>query len=139
MKRTTRVVLWVVTCSYWAGLFTLTHTPAPKLPPTPGSDKVKHFVAYLTLSVLVGVTFWVTYPRRRRRIPLIVLAVGVAYGAFDELTQPLVNRAAEWGDWLADAGGAATAAALLWLIRRAARRRGADPLADSSSSMLAPD
>jgi len=42
----------------------------------------------------------------------------LAYGAFDELTQPITGRSCELTDWLADACGAAIGIVLVVLHRR---------------------
>ena len=107
-----------MTLSYWAVLFVLTHTPPAKMPPGPASDKLMHFMAYLVLSFLLGTTLYLAVPGQRRRMPLLVLLAGAAYGAFDELTQPLSGRACELGDWLADLAGVATVALVLFILVR---------------------
>ena len=104
---------------YWAILFYCTHT---RLPPglLPGnSDKFVHFGAYAVLGVLLiclratrGTFSWISVAAR-----WVFLA---AYGAFDELTQLLVNRTADLHDWYADIFGAAvglcaTTVAIRWL------------------------
>ena len=119
-----RIILWILTVAYWALLFTMTHLPPPKLPAAPGNDKLMHFLAYLVLSLMLGVTLRLTFPRWRR-VPLIVLLIGVIYGALDERTQLLVNRSAEWGDWFADAGGVCTSVLVLWLTNGIGRSRAA--------------
>ena len=120
-RMTTRWVgrgLWLVTLAYWAAMFVLTHLPRERLPQRPSvGDKVAHYTSYLVLGCALGVTLWVNNPARRNTLWL-VLAAGLAYGAADELLQPLVGRDCELLDWLADAGGVCTAVALLWLARR---------------------
>lgn len=112
-------------CLYWAVIFYATHT---KLPPglLPGnSDKLMHFVAYAVLGALLisvratrGIYPWSSLWKR--------WAILAAYGAFDEVTQLLVNRTADVRDWLADITGAALGLGLvtlvLWLYRKSARQ-----------------
>ena len=114
----TRRILWTMTVSYWLVLFVLTHTPPRHMPHGPASDKLMHFLAYLVLSFLIGTSIYLAVPCRRRRLPLIVLVLGAAYGALDELTQPFSGRMAEWGDWWADMAGVATVAAVFFVLVR---------------------
>lgn len=113
-----RRILWTLTVTYWVALFTLTHVPPAHLPQGPGGDKAMHFLAYFALAFLVGSTFYLAFPARVRLMPLAVIVLAAGYGAFDELTQPLVGRFAEWGDWYADCAGAAAAAAVLFVLQR---------------------
>jgi hypothetical protein len=69
---------------------------------------------------------------RWRFLPLAIFPVVAAYGAFDELTQPIFRRDAEWGDWYADCTGAAVAVLIIsavqwWMLRS---RRAAPASAD---------
>jgi len=58
-----------------------------------------------------------------------VSIAAAAYGAFDELTQPLFGRSASWGDWLADMVGAAVAVIVFEAVlsMRARRKPSAAP------------
>ena len=95
----------------WLVQATLTHLPADRLPPVHTSDKTAHYMAYLVLGLLLTRTLaaWGVAPRRRASLAAAIL---LAWGGLDEITQPLVNRHASVLDWLADAGGIATAVAL---------------------------
>jgi VanZ family protein len=108
MKWLRRVVLGC-TIAYWIGLFTLTHLPA--LPPAivPANDKTAHFVGYL---VLAGLLFASMRLSGRRDAAVIVLTIGLAYGAIDEWLQIPVGRSCEMADWYADAAGVAVATVL---------------------------
>ena len=114
----TRRILWAMTLSYWVVLFVLTHTPPVHMPPGPGNDKLMHFLAYLVLAFLLGTTLYLALPGQRPRIALLVLVLGAGYGAFDELTQPLSGRDAEWGDWFCDVAGVTTVALVLFVLVR---------------------
>ena len=114
----TRRILWTLTVSYWVALFVATHAPLPRLPGPTGNDKVIHFTAYLCLSFLVGTTWYLAFPSRRRIMPLMVVVVGAAYGGFDEVTQGLVNRTPDVKDWYADCAGAAAGALVLFVLVR---------------------
>lgn len=97
--------LGVVLAVYWLGIFAATHLPQAALPQTNLGDKTEHFIAYGLLAFLM--TAWLRLTRSRRRgVGLLVLAVCIAYAAADELTQPIVNRFADFRDFLADAVGA---------------------------------
>ena len=113
-----RRILWSMTVSYWAVLFVMTHTPPAQMPKGPASDKLMHFLAYLVLSFLLGTTLYLALPGQRRRLALLVLLAGAAYGALDELTQPLAGRFCEFNDWLADLAGVVTVAAVLFVLVR---------------------
>ena len=119
----TRRILWIATICYWVVLFGLTHLPPDRLPHTPGSDKLHHFLAYCLLCFILGATLWQAFPSRRRLIPLAVLLVAAVYGGFDEITQILVGRDCELNDWLADISGAATAGAVLYALQIYSIRR----------------
>jgi len=115
------LVIAVLLCLYWVALFYGTHT---KLPPglLPGnSDKVVHFLSYgglgalfMSLRATRGTYGWYSVVAR-----WFVLA---GYGAFDELTQLLVNRTADVLDWSADICGAAVGLGLVTLFVRYSRR-----------------
>lgn len=122
---------WPLGClaAYWCVLFLATHWPNP-FPPggTPKyPDKLVHFSAYAFLAFLgVFALAWVrTEGRERVSVwrSLGVLAIVIAYGFFDELTQPLTGRDFEWLDWAADCAGAScgTIISYLWNSWRARR------------------
>ena len=106
--------------AYWVTLFAATHWPrAPELLGIGRSDKLLHLVAYFVLAALLGAN--VALRGRLGWRPLLVcLAIVVAFGAFDEVTQPAFGRDANRFDWLADCTGAAAgllavaALAALW-------------------------
>ena len=114
------VVVTVLLVVYWAALFYGTHT---RLPPglLPGnSDKVVHFGSYAGLGMLLMSLRAIRgpYPWSSVIGRWVVLA---CYGAFDEITQMLVNRTADVADWFADITGAAFGLGLvtgfLWFYR----------------------
>ena len=118
-----RRVMWLLTAGYWAVLFVLTHLPPTRMMHGPSNDKLQHFAAYFVLSMALGTTMWVATPARRRVAPLVALGVCAAYGIFDELTQPIVGRSAEVGDWVADVSGATVAALILFGAQALSTRR----------------
>jgi VanZ family protein len=106
---------------YWGAMFYGTHT---RLPPgiLPGnSDKYAHLGAYAGLGALLLAVRATrgNYPWSSVAGRWLVLA---CYGAFDELTQLLVNRNADVMDWLADIAGSALGLGIVnlfvWLFRR---------------------
>jgi VanZ family protein len=73
------------------------------------SDKLAHFIAYFILAALLVLSI-----RTRSLVgALLGIMVVLAYGAFDELTQPLVGRFASLEDWLANAAGAMVATVVM--------------------------
>jgi VanZ family protein len=90
------------------GAFVATHLPPPEGPPPYMiSDKLLHFLGFVVLGM---VSIWrITGGgvRLRARVGLLWCLGLVAYGLFDEVTQPLVGRTFEWADWIADGCGAA--------------------------------
>jgi len=111
----------------WVGAFVATHLPPEDMSAIHVSDKVAHCIGYGALATLLAgvLTFF-----GRARFSRVALALGIllAYGAFDELTQPIFRRTASFDDWLADAAGAAIALVfweillgLLWAFRRRGR------------------
>jgi len=114
----------------WVSAFVATHVPARRVPPTQFSDKTLHAVGYFALGVAFLMAMWSRGVSSRTRA-VVAACVIPAYGALDELTQPLVNRTAAWSDWAADLVGAAAAITalegVLWLMRRfGGARRGVD-------------
>ena len=105
----------IICIAAWCAAFIATHVPASRLPALPASDKLLHSAAYFALACVLLVTLSLRGMRRRRRM-LTVISVAILYGAFDEITQPLVSRYASWGDWLADVLGALAAIAIFEAI-----------------------
>jgi VanZ family protein len=82
-------------------MFILTHLPPSRVPKLRMSDKIEHLMAFMLLG---GLLYLCLRPRVRQTL-LIVAIVGAAYGAIDELTQPLVGRSCELLDWASDVSG----------------------------------
>ncbi len=116
IRRARRVrVVWI---AWWIVLFVLTHWPKPPQVPTfRQSDKFVHFGAYFALAMLGG-RVWIGLGRHiSGRSILTWWAIYAAYAAFDELTQPIVGRACDFYDWLADVIGATVALIIVWAYR----------------------
>lgn len=113
-SRLLRRALWAALIVYWLAILTLTHLPPRDLPHTQIKDKVAHFLAYGLLGGGLYLSLWLG---RVRRVAVVVLAVGLTYGALDEWTQPIFGRSCELADWLADAAAILVAAGVLSLVR----------------------
>ena len=107
--------LKIVLALYWVACYTATHTPI-EIPPEV-QYRFTDTVAHLGMYGLLGMLFAAALPQVDWRKGAAILAV---YGAFDELTQLLVNRNCTLSDWAADAVGAVLG---LWLVTYARRRR----------------
>jgi VanZ family protein len=118
----TRTQLWLRRASsaalgfYLLLMFTATHAPKiPKAIEPRFSDKWQHSLAYTGLGFLVG-AWWATRRPFTWRVPVLLWALILAYGAFDEITQPIVGRTADILDWRSDAIGAATGLLLFAIV-----------------------
>jgi len=104
--------------------FVATHLPPPDAPPPIlKHDKLLHVLGYAVLGLLTGwrIAADCLSPASRRFWGWLLALI--AYAGFDELTQPVVGRSCELGDWLADAGGAAAGMLAVWLSCVHAARR----------------
>lgn len=103
----------------WLAALVITHLPASNLPSLGVKDTKLHLMGYAGIASF----FWLTlaaYGVGLGRRVLLGLAVLAAYGALDELTQPIFGRSADSLDFLADMLGA-SAALLAWETLRGAR------------------
>jgi VanZ family protein len=121
LLRTHRLPLWILTGIAWATLLTLTHLPPTKLPQTHINDKIEHITAYGVLAALFYASLSVTRIRSGWVIAAIVISVLLAFGAFDELTQPYFQRTCDIHDWYGDATGTILATVIMsfWRSRAA--------------------
>jgi len=79
------------------------------------TDKSAHFFGY----GMLGVALFASLRVLGWRDPvLLVLVIGLAYGAIDEWLQIPVGRDCELADWFADAAGIAASVAVCALIAR---------------------
>lgn len=95
-------------------MFLATHLPVQRvMDQLPANDKHLHFGAYVVLGFALP---WWSRERtkhwRSQWHPWLLYALVLSYAAIDELLQIPVGRTAEWGDWLADAIGAAVGIAI---------------------------
>jgi VanZ family protein len=98
---------------YWVIMFAGTHAPSFGPRGTGFSDDILHLTGFAGLGFLLGICL---APRTWKGY-LAIWLLCVAYGAFDELTQPLVGRDRELTDWFADCLGAGMGLALSFAAR----------------------
>lgn len=109
---------------FWLALFTATHLPPTShLLTAEVNDKVEHALAYAIFALLLATT-WELAARRRNGLHLAMAWLGIAaYAALDEITQIPVGRDCEFGDWAADACGAAVGLLLFVALRKLLQQR----------------
>lgn len=119
----TRALLaWAPALAWAAALWMASSLPTVPGPDFPAADKVMHFAAYAVLGGLLAFG-----AARSGTPPVAAIALGLLYGAVDEVHQAFVpGRAPDPLDWLADAAGILAAVHLFtrWRARRAARPAG---------------
>jgi VanZ family protein len=112
--------LWCAAlAAYWLAIFAATHVPKD-FPGVPSGheDKLAHFAAYAILAIAFATTWQSAAGILIGAHLRFIWVLLIAYGAIDELTQPLAGREASWLDWLADGAGAAVGlAAFRWFAR----------------------
>jgi hypothetical protein len=102
---------------YTITLLTATHWPGLAVKgPFSRTDLMVHLGAFGLWTLLLGMTGWVRSKTCVRRRALIVGLIGMGFGAFDELTQPLFRRVFDWLDLGADMSGAVLASLVLFLF-----------------------
>ena len=107
---------------YWLALFASTHVPPPELLISVNNiDKLMHLLAYAGLSFLLMTAY-----AHRRTLTAVnyaqILALVALYGIVDEVLQTFVGRDCEFGDWVADALGAAVGLACFHVVVYRRRR-----------------
>ena len=122
---------WAPPLALAAVIFVLSNQPQLVAgPDVPGFDKVVHLAVYAVLGVLLA--------RGGRLWPVAtawLVALGVAYGASDEIHQMFVpGRSPEVADWVADALGVALGVYLYTLWQ--ARRRRAAPAVPAGADFI---
>ncbi len=117
-----RKFLYVPLLSYWLFIFILTSIPGRSFPKEflILTDKVKHFGAYLLLSILLNFAlhFQTKFPILSKFSAAFTLLIVSIYGLFDEIHQIFIpGRYFEWLDFLADLiGGIVGIAISQWII-----------------------
>lgn len=103
-----RQVTILALVGYWIALFVGTHLPVTQVH-IKGNDKLLHYAAYSGLALLLTLVLnWRAKGGLRLGHCLLVIFGLAVFGGFDELTQPWVNRQADWLDWFADLAGIVT-------------------------------
>ena len=109
LKQNRTIVLLVPLIIYWIIILIGTSLPADSFVDTIElSDKIKHFVAYFGLAVILGLNLHFQERWKSVKIYYIIITffICITYGIVDELHQTLIpNRFAEFFDWVADALG----------------------------------
>ncbi len=95
----------IAAVTFTAVVVLLTHIPQEVMPPqlqVIGLDKLAHALVYgaITFFFILSIR-----PSLTLLLSAIIFLGILAFAAFDELTQPLVNRTASVFDWLADITG----------------------------------
>jgi len=120
-RRSRRVWLrWLLVCAlvaYWLAMFTGTHLPRIPQALADQGDKVLHICGYLGLAFLLLAWRATRGTITLRRLGLLLLLIAI-YGAFDEVTQPLVGRQCDFSDWVADLFGAVLGILIAWPLTR---------------------
>lgn len=118
LKANRRKYVYLPLGIYWLILFTLTSLPSTSFADALRfSDKIKHFVAYLVLSLLLTLALhfqkrWKQLSERSSLASIVLISI---YGALDEIHQIFIpNRGAEFLDWVADLGGAVVGSLIIF-------------------------
>lgn len=106
----------IITLVLAAVIAAATLLPLPSGPGLPGSDKTHHILGFAALTLPLAAT----HPRAL----LWLVPVLAGYGGLIELVQPLVGRARELADWLADLAGVGLGALVGVALHRVWRRSG---------------
>ncbi|MFM8634464.1 MAG: VanZ family protein [Planctomycetia bacterium] len=104
----------VAASAYAVTLVLATHVPRPErfLSRVELSDKILHLVSYCLLASFTAMA--VRSAGRWSTRSALGLAIALAaFGAIDEITQPLFSRRAELLDWAADCAGIAVGIAVV--------------------------
>lgn len=120
-------LLALATTAYVCVLVYATHHPRPQAligegPGTP-SDKALHLWAYSVLGLLSAATLAAWRPWTIRAAGALTAGL-FAFGAADEITQPLFGRYADFRDWIADCGGSVAGVLAIAALVAVARRLG---------------
>ncbi len=86
-------------------MFIGTHLPASVSPEIAISDKLIHFLAFMTLAMFLLTSWELSTGILQPQHYFAVWLFCTLYGAVDEITQIPVGRVCDGLDWLADVGG----------------------------------
>ena len=120
LKEKRTQVLLVPLVFYWLFIFIGTSLPSDELSTIlEVGDKIKHFIAYFILAVLLGLNLHFQDRWQSVSINYLVYTFIICtfYGVLDELHQIFVpNRSAEFYDWLADLFGSTMGIILVYFF-----------------------
>lgn len=122
-------LIYVPLVTYWLILFGLTTFPTKSLPSVAFSDKIKHFIAYFILTVLLkfALHFQEKYDISLKVCGLITLGIIGFYGLLDEIHQYFIpGRYCEFYDWVANILGGLIGVILVGLFIRKNQERNAE-------------
>lgn len=100
-----KIIIYALLVIHWISIFILTSLPSKSLPHFALHDKLKHFIAYLILSILLTLSLWLQekFLRFKREFVKFSFFITIIYATFDEIHQIFIpGRDAELFDWLAN-------------------------------------
>ena len=113
--KSVRRALLAILVIYWISMYVGTHVPTLPSVIADHADKLIHCCAYGGLAFLLILAIGSRRSVTFRQLIFVWLFVA-GYGVFDEVTQPLVGRHADFVDWVADIFGAAIGLLIGWPI-----------------------
>jgi VanZ family protein len=125
LNKHSKKFLFAALAFYWIILLLATSLPTESLPDLGGGDKIKHFSAYMILSVLLTLSLLVQERSRFLSKYAFIISVVIAsvYGFFDEIHQMYIpGRSCEFLDWVADVGGAITGSLIIYIYHKLDRK-----------------
>lgn len=122
-ERISAAVFLIGFIAYSVFLVVATHLPKlHTLVRGPGVDKWLHLLAYACQTVLaMGILYFTN--RLRPQFVLVLVISLAAFGAADEITQPMFHRQAEFFDWLADCAGIVLGVCAVYLFVRSRNKK----------------
>jgi VanZ family protein len=120
LKEKRTQILFIPLIIYWLFIFIGTSLPSDELSTIVElGDKIKHFLAYFILAILLGLNlhFQDKWKNVSINYLLYTFIICTFYGVLDELHQILVpNRSAEFYDWVADLFGSTMGIILVYFF-----------------------
>lgn len=120
LKEKRTQILFIPLVFYWLIIFIGTSLPSDELSNIIElGDKIKHFIAYFVLAILLGLNlhFQEKWKNVSINYLLYTYIICTFYGILDELHQILVpNRSAEFYDWIADLLGSTMGIILVYFF-----------------------
>ena len=120
-ERISAAVLLIGFIAYSVFLVVATHLPQVHARTRPGVDKWLPFGLRMSNSPCNGYSIFYEPPSTSIRLVLIIALA--AFGAADEITQPMFHRQAEFFDWLADCAGIVLGGCAVYLFVRSCNKK----------------